>query len=488
MTEQRVKSESEFAPEVPSKNLPPMRYKDMPEPLPLRKVIGPSLILTGLAISSGEYILWPYITAEAGLTLLWLAVVGVTIQFFLNMEIERWTLATGETAIAGFVRLWKPWGLVMAISAFITVVWPGWATSGATTLGFAFGLEPSSSKWIAIVALLAIAITLTASPVVYKTVEKLESFKVIVTLLFLIIAIVFAVSARAWGELDVAVMSIGTGLGDLPGNLNPTVVLGALAFAGAGALSNLAQSNWIRDKGYGMGIHIPRIASPVTGEDVAQASVGSMMRQDDVNLKRFRGWWRVANIEQLVTFWAMTILSIFVLSMMAYSTIYGKDLPGAGNLVFIEGMGDVLKETVGPWFGVLFWVVGGFGLMLSALANVDYVSRVIADVLKTVYLQKSTRWTESRIYFLCVWGLVVVGSTILLAGFDQPLTLLVVSAVLGGVIMFVYTGLLIRLNRTALPTPIRLKGFRLAAMIVAVLFYGYFSVRMAGAYAVQFFG
>ena len=26
------------------------------------------------------------------------------------MEIERYTLATGETAVAGFVRFWKPWG------------------------------------------------------------------------------------------------------------------------------------------------------------------------------------------------------------------------------------------------------------------------------------------------------------------------------------------------------------------------------------------
>jgi hypothetical protein len=28
----------------------------------------------------------------------------VTVQYFLNMEIERYTLVTGETAIAGFVR------------------------------------------------------------------------------------------------------------------------------------------------------------------------------------------------------------------------------------------------------------------------------------------------------------------------------------------------------------------------------------------------
>jgi hypothetical protein len=35
----------------------------------------------------------------------------VLTQFFINMEIERYTLATGETAITGFSRFWKPWGL-----------------------------------------------------------------------------------------------------------------------------------------------------------------------------------------------------------------------------------------------------------------------------------------------------------------------------------------------------------------------------------------
>lgn len=482
-----VNARKQFASEVPSKNLPPMAYGDIPEPRSLRQVLGPSVIMAALAVSSGEYILWPYITAEVGLVMLWAAVVGVTIQFFLNMEIERWTLATGETAIAGFVRLWKPWGVVMALSAFITIVWPGWATSGTTTLGFVFGLSPSAATWVAVIALVAIAVTLTVSPVVYNTVEKIEMVKVVAVLVFLIVALTTAISAPAWAGLGTAVTSIGTGLGPMPGDLDPAVVLGAIAFAGAGALANLAQSNWIRDKGFGMGAHIPRIVSPVTGEDVAKAATGTMVAQDDENLRRFRGWWRVANIEQLVSFWALTVLSIVVLSLLAFSTVFGRDIPGAGDLTFIRGMGEALKGTVGPWFGTLFWVIGGGGLLLTALANVDYVSRIIADVLKTVYLTDSTRWTESRLYFVFVWSMVGIGSLILMAGFSQPLALLVVSSALSGLVMFVYSVLLIRLNRRALPQAIRLRGLRLGVMIFAVLFYGYFSARLLIEYGGKLF-
>ena len=51
--------------------------------------------------------------STVGLGFLWAAVVSVTIQYFLNMEIERYTLATGETAVPGFVRFWKPWGVAV---------------------------------------------------------------------------------------------------------------------------------------------------------------------------------------------------------------------------------------------------------------------------------------------------------------------------------------------------------------------------------------
>lgn len=60
------------------------------------------------ASGSGEFVLWPFITYKFGFVVFWACMVGVTTQCFLNMEIERWTLATGETAVTGFCRLWKP--------------------------------------------------------------------------------------------------------------------------------------------------------------------------------------------------------------------------------------------------------------------------------------------------------------------------------------------------------------------------------------------
>ena len=84
---------------------------------------------------------------------LWGAIIGVSTQFFLNMEIERYTLATGQTALAGFNRFWRHWGLVFAILVYFANLWPGWAMSAATLATYIFG---GNARVIAICGLLVI--------------------------------------------------------------------------------------------------------------------------------------------------------------------------------------------------------------------------------------------------------------------------------------------------------------------------------------------
>jgi hypothetical protein len=459
-----------YAPEVRSEVLPPMEYKDMPEPLPLRKVLGPSVILAGVGVGSGEYILWPYITTNAGIGFLWLAVVGVTLQYFLNMEIERYTLATGETAIAGFARYWKPWGVIFCVGAIVPNLWPGWGTAGATTFTYLVGGNPTT---VAVIVCIAIAVALTASPVVYKALETAEFFKIGLTIVFLAIAVVAAIDISTWGDLSQNVDNLGT----LPtGDVAVATLLAGLVFAGAGGANNLVQSNWIREKGFGMGKYVPKIQSPLTGEPEPQPSTGHMIRQDEENLKRWKGWWKVANREQLVSFWAICLGSIITFSVLAYATVgVGANLSDEPDFAFIEGQGNVLKDVVGPWFGTFFWIFGTVSLVLVALGVIDYVARLVADVLKTLHLRDNEKWSESKIYAFVVWGMCTAGVCVLLSGMDQPLVLLVLSACLNGIVMFVYSALLVKLNRSGLPSVIRVRGARLGVLVFCVAFYGFFA-------------
>jgi len=450
----------------PTKNLPAPQVRPMPEPPQSTwRIIGPGIIAAGVGLASGEFILYPYIASQVGLVFVWAALVGVATQFFLNMEIERYTLATGETALTGFSRSWQHWGLFFAVLTYFANLWPGWATSSATLVTYLFG---GSVKWIAIGMLISIALILTLAPVVYTVLERTEMLKVAAVLVLFAIGAFVAVTADAWGDLPQA----ATNPGFPAEQLGFAVLLGALAFAGGGGGQNLVQSNWIRDKRYGMGEYVPRIASPVTGKPEAAPSTGYVFEPDEENLRRWRAWWRFANREQLYTFVLITFLSIVFTSLLAYSTVFGRSgLPD--DIGFLRVEGEQLQAAAGNWFGLLFWSIGAFALFAAALGIVDYTSRLAADVIKTSYAKDAN---ESRIYFALVWGLVAIGCFILLLGVTQPLVLLVISACVGGTMMAFYSVLLLLLNRRVLPGPIRTSTGRSAVLVWSALLFGILAV------------
>ena len=439
--------------------------RDLPDmPSSAWRIVGPGIVAAGVGLSSGEFILWPFIASQVGLVFLWGAVLGVVTQFFLNMEIERYTLATGETALAGFNRFWRHWGLVFAVMVYFANAWPGWAMSSATLATYLVG---GDARTIAVAELLAIGAALTLAPVVYTALERLEILKVAAVAALMVLAAAFAIDGGTWRELPGGLVRIG----HVPTELGFALLLGAVAFAGAGGGQNLCQSNWIRDKGFGMGRYVPRLVSPVTGmEETPAAAPSFAFPPDEPNMARWRRWWRFANAEQAITFVGVTVATICLTSMLARSTLYGRtDLPN--TVAFLQIEGRTLQASVGTWFGVLFWAVGAFSLFASSLGIIDYTSRLAADVLKTTYLRTS-RTSESRVYFWLVWALVGTGCTILLLGVSQPLVLLVISACVGGGMMFLYSMLLIVLNRRALPAPLRVGSYRLWALVWSSGFFG----------------
>ncbi|KQT69698.1 MULTISPECIES: Nramp family divalent metal transporter [unclassified Aureimonas] len=436
-----------------------------PAPKDTRRIIGPGIVAAGVGLASGEFVLYPYIASQVGLVFVWAALVGVMTQFFLNMEIERYTLATGETALTGFSRFWRHWGLVFALMTYFANLWPGWVTSSATMLTFLFGGEAS---WIAIAMLIAIGLILTLAPTVYVVLERMQMVKVAAVGLLIVVSGIFVITADAWASLPEIVTRAS-----IPAQeLGFALLLGALAFAGAGGGQNLCQSNWIRDKGFGMGQYVPKITSPITGEPEAAPSTGFVFEPTPENMARWDRWWRFANLEQLLTFVLITFITIIFTSLLAYATVYGEE-GLANSIAFVQREGQVLAERVGGWFGALFWLIGAFSLFAAGTGIVDYTSRVAADVLRTSYLKDSN---ESRLYFMLVWGLVVVGVIVLLVGLTQPLVLLVISACVGGLMMFIYSLLLIRLNRKVLVPEIRPGAVRVAMLVWSFLLFGGLSI------------
>ena len=457
-------AEDEFR--LPTRHHPPPSIRELPDPPEgTWGIIGPGLVASGVGLASGEFVLWPYVASHVGVGFLWGAVVGVAIQWLLNLEIERYTLATGETALTGFSRLWRPAGLTFVVAVAFANAWPGWATSSAALLTFLIG---GDAAVIAALLLVVAGAILTLAPVVYTALERLIVIKVAAIGILAVLAMWVVIDPAHWPVLAADAVA---GIGRLPPGLPLPIVLGAIAFAGAGGGQNLCQSNWIRDKGFGMGRHVQRLTSPLTGATAAGADAGAcVFVVDDRGLGRWKRWWRFANVEQALTFVLVTILTIAFTSALAWSTVHGR--PGLPDSIdFLRVEGEVLAERGGVWFGRLFWLVGAYSLFAASVGVIDYTARLAADVLKWSYLRRAPLG-ESSLYAGVVWTLVGSGCAIVLSGLDQPLILLAISACSGAVMMCAYALLLIVLNRRTLPRPITIPTWRASALVLAAVFFG----------------
>ena len=127
-------------------NLAPWKRADLPEP-PMPRgfgwigVCGPGVIVLGVSIGSGEFLLGPATFVKHGLSLLWVTLVAVFFQTVFNTELMRYTVATGEPVVTGFMR--TPAGKISgpgfyALLYFLQIGWPAWAATAAGAIFFVF--------------------------------------------------------------------------------------------------------------------------------------------------------------------------------------------------------------------------------------------------------------------------------------------------------------------------------------------------------------
>ena len=451
------------------RTLPEMPIRVLPKVPRLRKIAGPGVIIAAVGIGTGEYVLYPFITSRVGLTFLWAAAIGLAFQYFINTEVARYTLATGETILTGFLRLWRGWAPLFILMTVIPFSWPAWMTSSAQMLTYPLG--GGNVTWIAIGGLVLIGAVLTFSPVVYKTVEKLEMFKILMILLFAVLAVVL-IGWQPWTDLPGSTIE---GFGRLPADVPTSVLLSALIFAGGGGVVNLAVSNWARDKGWGMGIHAPRVVSPITGKEDAGSSTGFQFEVSDDQLATWQRWWKAVRLEQFITFYLVTLVTIAVFSVLAYTVVGKGGYTGPADLSFIRFMGDTLGAEHGQWVKLTFWSVGAISLIFANLVVVDMVARITSNILSTIYLREHATWTEAKLYTAAVWVMVCLGAAILGLGLNQPFVLIAIAATLNGLVMVVCCILIIRVNG-ALNRRVRISTARRIALGLAAVVYTAFTI------------
>ena len=449
----------------------PLGIKELPPAPRLRRLIGPSFIILGLGLGSGEIIMWPYLTSNYGLGLVWGILIGITMQFFINMEVERYALVHGESIFVGFARMLRWLPLWFILSTFLGFGWPGIGLAGATLLSQALSIP--HVRLVGVVVFIAIGLILSLGKVLYKTVERIQK-----VLIGIGVPLIFLLTFSLADFSDVRALAAGLiGQGEgfqfLPAGIAMATFLGAIAYAGAGGNLNLAQSCYVRDKGYGMGAYADKITSLFTAKEARRqfSLTGNTFELTEKNLRRFHQWWRTMNLEHLIIFWGLGLLTMLTLALLAYATSYGI----AGNaegIRFVIHEASAIAERTLPMFGTLFLLVTGVMLSATLLTVLDSTSRIITENM--LLLTGSTSLNVSRAYYAVLWTQILAGIAIFMVGFDQPLRLIVTGAVINAFSMCIYTGLILWLNNRCIASALRPRAWRNIVMAATLLFLGVF--------------
>ncbi|HAS80694.1 MAG: hypothetical protein UR25_C0003G0104 [Candidatus Nomurabacteria bacterium GW2011_GWE1_32_28] len=449
--------------------------KSFPKPISIKKLIGPSFVILALGLGSGEVILWPYLAANYGLGIAWAAILGITFQYFMNMEIERYALVKGESVFVGIYKLWKPAVYWFIVSTFLGFGLPGIIAASAKVMASVLGIE--NFKWVAILFLLIIGLILSIGKTVYSMMERFTKVVILIGVPFLFLLAVFLSTKTDWSALLNGIIGNGEGFWFFPEGVSVATFLAAFAYSGAGGNLNLTQSIYIKEKGYGMGVYSQKISSFFSKEKETEITLdGTDCTETPEDISNFKKWWKLISLEHAFVFWFLGAISMIFLMLLSYVTTHGL----AGNaegINFVMNEASAIGHTVFPFMGSLFLIVVSIMLFQTQLGVMDSTSRIMAEnlAIKKLDGQEKGKINLSKIYYSFVWIQIAFGITLFLFNIYEPKTLIILGAVINAFAMFVHLGLVFWLNNKSLPKVFRPLLIRKIIIGIIFLFFGIFS-------------
>lgn len=460
----------------PLMRVAPLRPADLPQrDKPFWRMTGPGAVLVGLSIGAGELVIWPLITAEYGASMIWAAVLGVFLQLWVNLEVGRWTVATGESTYTGFTRLWAGYAPLFIFFNVAGYLLPAWArTSGLALKALLFGPAHPTPDWLwTALTFAGVAAVLFGPRRIYVAVERTISVLIVIVVVGLVVIAVQVGTAASLGELVRGIANVG--------HIDPAIpvrdLFSALVFAGAGGTSNLFYAFYLRDKGIGMGARLPMLLNPFRKREETATQTGYRFEPTEQNRRRFRDWFRFVVLDQTLYFWLLNSFTILLFIFGALAVLHPMGIvPQAGRLIWDEA--EILAQTMGPAGRVLFLVIGFATLFSTQVTITDGLSRSLADIASTSIrvAQRASHATWYARIAVSVSAFGVLLTIVMESLGITDLGFIFNAAYMGGFAMAVYTPLVLWMNLRHLPRDARPAPLNVVMVAAAAVVYVGFAV------------
>jgi hypothetical protein len=449
------------------------------------KIVGPGVIVLGLSIGGGEFLLGPAAFVRYGLSLLWITTVSVFFQTIFNTELMRYTLATGEPAFTGFMRTPPArsfWSWFYVAMYFFQIGWPYSAGLSAGAIFFLFTRRMASPAdaaaiyYIGAGTFLLCIILLLAGRRIERTLELLNWIMVVTILsAFLLLALYF-VPGRIWLSALIGFTGFDLPAGRfnfLPGNADFQLLAALAGYSGAGGVVNITLSSWARDKGYGMGERVGYIPAAVGGHKVNLAHAGYIFEPNSANMQRWRGWWRIISADQWGVFFTGAMLGM-VLPAVIYVTLVasGASMQGLG---IAAALASSIAGRAGALLGGVVALLGAWLLFKTQLDLVESMVRSLTDILWTgssrvrVLTGQDVRYVYyGTLGVICLWGIFALRLA-------QPFILILLAANVASIVLAIASLHILYVNVRLLPRELHPPMWRRFVLVAMACFYGFFA-------------
>lgn len=463
--------------------LAPWDVSDLPAPPPfdlrgVMKVIGPGAIMAATSIGGGEWLVGPAAAVKYTSSIFLIVTVAIFLQVMFNLEGIRYTLYTGEPIYGGIMRL-KPgpkfWAGFYAFLGFFQLGWPALAGSAAAALLAAklgrlpAGGDRGAQIWITIGLIIVVVLILSFGGTIERMLEYFAWTMLAIVFSFLLfVNFAYVPFAHWWTTFSGFFQFSG-----LPRPIDWGLIGALAATAGSGGLGNLTITNWVRDKGFGMGAKVGAIPSAIGGIEIKLSHVGTVFPTTPENLTRWREWMRYVHADQIWVWALFCFLGMYLnVNLATYIVPQGTEMQGLAAGAY---QAKYLSEKIWPgfWFVTLF---NGFWILFKTqLGNTDVLVRTVTDAF-WMASGKLRDWRGGRIqrvYYgillaFTIWSILAVRSA-------SPMKLFTILANVAGIVMVIGSVQILLVNRRFLPRAVRPARWREAALLLCAVFYAFFS-------------
>ncbi len=390
------------------------------------KHLGPSIIVSGSIVGSGEIILTAGLGAAAGFVLLWWVLVSCWSKSIVQAEISRYVITSGDTYLRALNRLPGripgPWGnfawpIGLGLLAFIPGVLglSGIVGSAGQSLQLLVDIGPTAAT-----AIIAIGTMLVLGTGTYL---RLERSMLVFVIGFTVLTIVCAVLMQ-FTEYRMTLDDVQSGFTfEFPAEYF-VIALAMYGYTGVNSGETSAYTYWCVEKGYPSFI----------GHD----------RDDPEWVARAKGWIKVLHTDVWVTLILLTLATLPFYFLGAGVLHQIGETPAGLDTVRV--LSSMFTETLGAWSLWVFGIGAFFILFSTVLSGIGAGARFIPEYLIELGLIERAK-VRRKLWIRAYVLLIPAFSFVTYMTFQNPVVLVTIGAITAALFLPIQSGATLWLQR-----------------------------------------